>query len=85
MTPEWWERAGALAVWGEEKMRFTCGDLVRERGGLCGTLSKPWGLAEVRRIEKQAEGGRIYEDAVCREVLDPDDGAPALCSPGNSS
>lgn len=42
------------------------------REWLCGTLSKPWGLAEVRRIEEQAEGGRIYKDAVRNEVLDPD-------------
>jgi len=45
VTSEWWERAGAVGGRGRGrgKMRFTCEDLVRERGWLCSTLSKPWG------------------------------------------
>lgn len=34
-------------------------------------LKQATGTAEVRRTEKQAEGGRINEDRVCREVMDP--------------
>lgn len=64
IVPQW------LLNVGKEQEQLQCGERKRwdslvgiwfMRRWLCGTLSKPWGLAEVRS-EEQAEGGRIYKD-----------------------
>lgn len=65
------KRAGVSWGGGEDEKRwYSLVVLWVVRVYFCGTLGKPWKLAEVR-TENQAQGGRICEDLVCREAMDP--------------